>query len=149
VNEPLKGEVVGLRESSPSLPVRLAISWLTNALILAIVAGLLSGVHVRDAGSLLAAAAVFGVLNTILKPLLRFATLPLALLTFGVAWFFVAMLMLVITKSLVGGFHIHGFWTLVAATLVVWLVNLALDLTPGPWQVTGRRRRIRRIRPER
>jgi putative membrane protein len=149
VNEPLKGEVVGLRERSPSLPVRLAISWLTNALILAIVAGLLSGVHVRNAGSLLAAAAVFGVLNTILKPLLRFATLPLALLTFGVAWFFVAMLMLVITKSLVGGFHIHGFWTLVAATLVVWLVNLALDLTPGPWQVTGRRRRIKRIRPER
>jgi putative membrane protein len=149
VNEPLKGEVVGLRERSPSLPVRLAISWLTNALILAIVAGLLSGVHVRNAGSLLAAAAVFGVLNTILKPLLRFATLPLALLTFGVAWFFVAMLMLVITKSLVGGFHIHGFWTLVGATLVVWLVNLVLDLTPGPWQVTGRRRRIRRIRPER
>jgi putative membrane protein len=149
VNEPLEGEVVGLRERSPSLPVRLAISWLTNALILAIVAGLLSGVHVRNAGSLLAAAAVFGVLNTILKPLLRFATLPLALLTFGVAWFFVAMLMLVITKSLVGGFHIHGFWTLVAATLIVWLVNLVLDLTPGPWQVTGRRRRIRRIRPER
>jgi putative membrane protein len=149
VNEPLKGEVVGLRDRSPSLPVRLAISWLTNALILAIVAGLLSGVHVRNAGSLLAAAAVFGVLNTILKPLLRFATLPLALLTFGVAWFFVAMLMLVITKSIVGGFHIHGFWTLVGATLIVWLVNLVLDLTPGPWQVTGRRRRIRRIRPER
>jgi putative membrane protein len=149
VNEPLKGEVVGLRERSPSLPVRLAISWLTNALILAIVAGLLGGVHVRNAGSLLAAAAVFGVLNTILKPLLRFATLPLALLTFGVAWFFVAMLMLVITKSLVGGFHIHGFWTLAAAALIVWLVNLVLDLTPGPWQVTGRRRRIRRIRPER
>ncbi|HEX4435214.1 MAG TPA: phage holin family protein [Solirubrobacteraceae bacterium] len=149
MNEPLKGEVVGLRDRSPSLPVRLAISWLTNALILAIVAGLLSGVHVRNAGSLLAAAAVFGVLNTILKPLLRFATLPLALLTFGVAWFFVAMLMLVITKSIVGGFHIHGFWTLVGATLIVWLVNLVLDLTPGPWQVTGRRRRIRRIRPER
>jgi putative membrane protein len=146
VSEPLKGEVVGLRERSPSLPVRLAISWLTNALILAIVAGLLSGVHVGNAGSLLAAAAVFGVLNTILKPLLRFATLPLALLTFGIAWFFVAMLMLVITKALVGGFHIHGFWTLAAATLIVWLVNLVLDLTPGPWQVTGRRRRIRRIR---
>jgi putative membrane protein len=149
VNEPLKGEVVGLRERSPSLPVRLAISWLTNALILAIVAGLLSGVHVRNAGSLLAAAAVFGVLNTILKPVLRFATLPLALLTFGIAWFFVAMLMLAITKTLVGGFHIDGFWTLVAATLIVWLVNLVLDLTPGPWQVTGRRGRIRRIRPQR
>jgi len=108
--------------------VRLAISWLTNALVLAIVALVLSRVHVTSAGELLAAAAVFGVLNTVLKPLLRFATLPLALLTFGVAWFFVAMLMLVITKSIVGGFEIHGFWTLVAATLIVWAVNLLLDL---------------------
>jgi membrane protein implicated in regulation of membrane protease activity len=87
VEQPVKGEVVGLRRPGPPLPVRLAISWLTNALVLAIVAGVLSGVDVRNAGSLLAAAAVFGVLNTVLKPLLRFATLPLAILTFGIAWF--------------------------------------------------------------
>jgi putative membrane protein len=144
VEQPVKGEVVGLRRPGPSLPVRLAISWLTNALVLAIVAGVLSGVDVRNAGSLLAAAAVFGVLNTVLKPLLRFATLPLAILTFGIAWFFVALLMLVITKAIVSGFQIHGFWTLVAATLIVWVVNMALDLLPGPWQVTGRRRRLQR-----
>jgi putative membrane protein len=133
--------------SSPSLLVRLAISWLTNAVVLAIVAAVLGGVHVRNAGSLLAAAAVFGVLNTLLKPLLRLVTLPLAILTFGIAWFFVSLLMLVITKSIVDGFQIHGFWTLVEATLIVWVVNLVLDFTPGPWQVTGRRRR-RRTRRE-
>lgn len=147
--EPVEGEVVGLRRSRPPLAVRLLVSWLTNALVLAIVAGLLSGVDVSSAGALLAAAAVFGVLNTLLKPVLRFATLPLAVLTFGVAWFFVALLMLVITKSIVTGFHVHGFWTLVAATVIVWLVNLALDLVPGPWQVTGRRRRLRRPAPGR
>ncbi len=146
MSDPVEGEVVGLRRPGPPLALRLGISWLTNGLVLAIVAGVLSPVHVNSAGALLAAAAVFGVLNTILKPLLRFATLPLALLTFGVAWFFVAMLMLVITKGIVSGFQIHGFWTLVAATLIVWLVNLVLDLTPGPWQVTGRRRRLRRGR---
>jgi putative membrane protein len=98
-------------------------------------------VDVSNAGSLIAAAAVFGVLNTILKPLLRLVTLPLAILTFGVAWFFVSLLMLVITKAIVSGFHVHGFWTLVKATLIIWVVNLLLDYTPGPWQVTGRRRR--------
>jgi putative membrane protein len=149
VSKAVRGEVVGLRDPGPPLIVRLAVSWLTNALVLAVVAGLLSGVHVRNSGSLLAAGAVFGVLNTLLKPLLRFATLPLAILTFGVAWFFVALLMLVITKSIVGGFHVDGFWTLVAATLIVWVVNMLLDLLPGPWQVTGRRRRRRQIRPER
>jgi putative membrane protein len=132
------------RRGSPSLSVRLAISWLTNALVLAVVAAVLSGVHVRNAGSLLLAAAVFGVLNTALKPLLRLITLPLAILTVGVAWFFVSLLMLAITKDIVSGFAIHGFWTLVKATLIVWLVNLVLDLTPGPWQITGKRRRLNR-----
>lgn len=116
--------------------------------MLAVVAAVISGVHVADAGSLLVAAAVFGVLNTVLKPVLRLLSLPLAIVTFGVAWFFVSLLMLVITKAIVGGFQIHGFWTLVDATLIVWLVNLVLDFTPGPWQVTGRRRRMRRDRPD-
>ena len=136
------------RYSSPPLPVRLGISWLTNALLLGVVAAVLSGVHVDNAGGLLAAAAVFGVLNTILKPLLRLVTLPLALLTFGIAWFFVSLLMLLLTDALVGGFHIHGFWTLVGATLIIWLVNLVLDFTPGPWQVTGKRRRANLRRGE-
>jgi putative membrane protein len=133
--------------SKPSFAARLLISWLTNAIVLGVVAALLHGVHTKNAGSLLAAAAVFGVLNTVLKPLLRFVTLPLAILTLGIAWFFVSLLMLVITKAIVSGFHIHGFWTFVAATLIVWAVNVVLDLTPGPWQLTGHRRRLRR--PER
>ena len=124
--------------------MRLGISWLTNALVLAVVAALLVNVTVRNTGALLAAAAVFGVLNTLLKPLLRVVSFPLAILSFGIAWFFVSMLMLVITKGIVSGFHIHGFWTLVAATLIVWVVNLVLDWTPGPWQVAGKRRRRRR-----
>ncbi len=132
--------------SDPPLLLRLGISWLTNALVLMIVTALLSGVTTSGAAALLEAAAVFGVLNTVLKPLLRLVTLPLAVLTLGIAWFFVSMLMLVITKAIVSGFHIHGFWTLVEATLIVWAVNLVLDFVPGPWQVTGKRRRQNRRR---
>jgi putative membrane protein len=134
------------RREGPALPIRLGISWLTNAVVLAVVAAVLAGVHVRNAGALLLAAAVFGVLNTILKPALRFFTLPLAVVTFGVAWFFVSLLMIVITKSIVHGFVLHGFWTEVKATLIVWLVNLVLDFTPGPWQITGKRRQLGRGR---
>lgn len=130
----------------PTLPVRLAASWLTNALVLGIVAAVLAGVRVSGAGALLGAAAVFGALNTLVKPLLRLITIPLAILTLGAAWFFVSLAMLLITRALVSGFQIHGFWTLVAATLIVWIVNLALDFTPGPWQLTGRRRRIAQTR---
>ncbi len=128
----------------PPLPLRLLVSWLTNALVLGVVTLLLSDVSSNNFGSLLLAAAVFGVLNTVFKPLLRFITFPLALLTLGIAWFFVSMLMLDLTDVIVSGFHINGFWTLVWATLIVWLVNLALDFTPGPWQIAGKRGRINR-----
>jgi putative membrane protein len=145
VVSPRQQDIVAERPaSSPPLIVRLAISWLTNALVLAVVVALLDNVTVRNVGSLLEAAAVFGVLNTLLKPLLRIVSFPLAIFTFGIAWFFVSLLMLVITRGIVSGFDIHGFWTLVEATLIVWVVNLVLDWTPGPWQVTGKRRRRRR-----
>ena len=135
-------------DAGRSLPLaaRLAISWLTNALVLAVVAGALSGVHVKDAGSLLTAAAVFGVLNTLLKPLLRLVTLPLAILTFGFVWLLVSLLMIALTSAIVSGFSVHGFGTLLEAAVIVWLVNLVLDLTPGPWQITGKRRRRRQRR---
>jgi putative membrane protein len=128
----------------PPLALRLLISWLTNALVLGVVDLLLSNVTAKNFGSLLFAAAVFGVLNTIFKPFLRFITFPLALLTLGIAWFFVSMLMLDLTDLIVSGFSINGFWTLVWATVIVWLVNLALDFIPGPWQIAGKRGRINR-----
>jgi putative membrane protein len=129
---------------SPPLGVRLAISWLTNALVL----GRRRRAALRSPCPQCRIAVGrrrrFGVLNTVLKPLLRFVTLPLAILSLGIAWFFVSMLMLAITTGIVSGFAIHGFWTLVDATLVVWLVNLVLDFLPGPWQVTGKRQRRKR-----
>jgi putative membrane protein len=125
----------------PGLGVRLLASWVTNAVVLGIVVAVLSGVTVSSAGALIEAAAVFGVLNTIVKPILRLFTLPLAILTLGIAWFFVSMFMLILTKAIVSGFHIHGFWTLVEATLIIWFVNMVLDFTPGPWQLTGKRQR--------
>jgi len=141
--------MIGPPDRPPPLIARLAISWVTNALVLAAVAAVFDGVHVHDVGALLVAAAVFGVLNTVLKPLLRLLTLPLAILTFGLAWFFVSMLMLLATEAIVDGFAIEGFWTLVGATMLVWVVNVILDLLPGPWQLTGRRRRLRASRWQR
>ena len=127
-----------------SFPVRLLIHWLTNAIVLGVIAAVLSNVHVDNAGALLEAAAVFGALNLALKPFLAFVTFPLAVLTFGIARFFVSLLMLVITKSIVHGFHIHGFWTFVKATVLVWIVNLILDHVPGPWRLVSKKNRRRR-----
>jgi putative membrane protein len=122
----------------------LLLSWAANAIALAAAAALLDRVTVHEPGDLLLAAALFGVLNTVLKPILRLLSLPFAIITFGIAWFFVSMLMLRLTADIVSGFAIDGFGTLVWATVIVWVVNLVLDLAPGPWQGTRRRRSRRR-----
>ena len=113
----------------------LAISWAANVIVLWFVT-LLPDVDNKDFKSLLIAGALFGVLNTILKPILKLITVPIAVITLGLIWFFVSMLMLWITSAIVDGFHIDGFWALVWSTIVAWLVNVVLDFVPGPWRGT-------------
>lgn len=106
----------------------LFVSWISNAIALGVAALLLDGVDVNgSAGTLFVAALVFGVLNTILKPILKLVTLPFAVLTLGLVWFFVSMLMLWLTDLLVSGFDINGFGTYIWATIIVWAVNLVVD----------------------
>ena len=113
-------------------------SWAANAIALIVVVAVFDKVTIGSLGSLIVAALLFGVLNTLLKPVLKAVTLPLAIVTLRLAWFGVSMLMLLLTALLVDSFDIHGFWALVWATLVVWVVNLLLDIVPGPWKGTRR-----------
>jgi len=104
-------------------------SWAANAVALGITGWILSGVSFNDSfWTLIWAALVFGILNTILKPILKLLTLPLAVFTLGIAWFFVSMLMLWLTDLIIGAFDIRGFWNYVWATIIVWAINLLIDL---------------------
>jgi putative membrane protein len=112
----------------------LLVSWAANAVTLGVVAAAFDDVDAGSTLQLLTAAAIFGVLNTVVKPILRLLTLPLAVVTMGIAWFFVSMLMLWLTDLLVKGFDIHGFWTLVWATVAVWGVNVVIEIVTLPWR---------------
>jgi putative membrane protein len=113
-------------------------SFLANALALWVVIVIFSGVTIGGVADLFEAAIVFGLLNTFVKPLIKLVTLPLAVITLRLIWFLVAMLMLEVTTWIVSSFNIHGFFTLIWATLLIWAVNLVLDLVPGPWRGTRR-----------
>ena len=108
--------------------LRLLVAWAIDAAALAIAAWIFSGISVGgSAGTLIVAALVYGILATFVKPVLKLLTFPLAILTLGIAWFFVAMFILWLTDLIVGGLHIEGFWTLVGGTIVVWLVGAVAD----------------------
>ena len=106
----------------------LLVSWVGNAVVLGLVGWILSAVTFHGSTwTVIWSALVFGILNTVLKPVLKLITLPLALVTFGLAWFFVSMLMLWLTQTIINGFDIRGFWNYVLATILVWAVNLVVD----------------------
>jgi putative membrane protein len=77
-------------------------------------------------GTLLLAAVVFTVVNWIVKPIVAILSIPLIILTLGVAYFFVNVLMLLLTDWVVDDFEAGGFWTVVGATIVIWLVNVVI-----------------------
>jgi putative membrane protein len=92
-------------------------------------------------GVLVLAAAVFTVANWIIKPIVTVLSLPLIVLTLGVAYFFVNVLMLLLTDWVVGDFEAGGFWTLVGATIVIWAVNVVISAATHDWAAYRRRSR--------
>jgi putative membrane protein len=108
--------------------VRILVGWAVDAAALAVAAWIFSGMTVGGhVGTLILAALVYGILATLVKPVLKLLTLPLAIVTLGIAWFFVAMFILWLTDVIISGLRIDGFWTLAGATVVVWAVGAIAD----------------------
>jgi putative membrane protein len=103
--------------------VRVLVAWAINVLALLVADWLFDGFSIERWGPIILAGAVLGLANVFLKPLVTFIALPLILLTFGIAYFFVNVVMLLFTEWVTPDFSIDGFWTYVGATIVIWLVN--------------------------
>jgi putative membrane protein len=78
-------------------------------------------------GVLLLAALVFTVVNRFIKPVVAFLAIPLIIVSLGIAYFFVNVLMLLLTDWVVGDFEAGGFWTVVGATILIWIVNMGVS----------------------
>ncbi|MBE4734736.1 MULTISPECIES: phage holin family protein [Streptomyces] len=86
----------------------------------------------KKVGTLLLVALVFGLVNAVVKPLVRLLTLPLFILTLGLFTLVVNALMLLLTSWLADvldlSFHVEGFWTAVLGALIISIVSWALSL---------------------
>jgi putative membrane protein len=97
--------------------------WLANAVGLLVVAAILPGIRLRGLLAAAVAAAVLGVVNAFIRPLLLLVSLPLNLLTFGLFTFVINALMLELTAAVVPGFRVVGFWTALVASLLLSLIS--------------------------
>ena len=110
-----------------SLAVRLAVVYGINVLALIVVDWMFSSVSIGRWGSLLFGALILTFGNVFLKPILAILTLPIIIVTFGLAYFGLNVLMLALAEWLTPEFSIDGFWTYIGATIVVWLVNVIVS----------------------
>ena len=73
------------------------------------------------------AALLLGIVNTIIRPILIFLTLPLTLLTLGLFLLVINGLMLWLVAALVKGFHVNGFWGAVFGSILISIVSWVLS----------------------
>jgi putative membrane protein len=86
----------------------------------------------RKIGTLIVVALLFGLVNFLVKPIVKVLTFPLFILTLGLITLVVNALMLLLTSWLAGkldlSFHVEGFWTAVLGGLIISIVSWALHV---------------------
>lgn len=101
--------------------------WLVITAAILLASSLLSGIHVASVPTAFLAAAILGILNTFLRPVLLLLTLPLTVLTLGIFAFVLNALMLLLVAYFVPGLEIDGFfWAFLGALMISiasWLAN--------------------------
>jgi putative membrane protein len=86
----------------------------------------------KKVGTLLLVALIFGLVNFLVKPIVKLLSLPLLILTLGLFTLIVNALMLMLTSWLADkldlSFHVEGFWTAVLGGLIISIVSWALNM---------------------
>ncbi len=79
--------------------------------------------------------AVFGLVNSVIKPIVQFFTFPFIILTLGLFTLVINTLMLALTASFSDsfnlGFHILGFWPAFWGAIIVSFVSMLLSWMTG------------------
>ena len=134
--------------------LRILVIWGIQTVALIVMSFLLNGVTIDSLGTAIAAAAVIGLLNALLWPLLSFVLVPFAVLTLGIGALLLNGLFVLIAAQLVEGFNIDGFWTAFWLALGMSAINIVLStlLTiddDNSWYRNQVRRRMKRVaKPE-
>ena len=112
----------------------IAIRWVFNVVALFVATWILSGVSYGDQWwTLFLAALDFTLVNGFVKPILAILSIPFIIITLGIFYFLINVLMLFLTAWIVPDFDIDTFWWGCLAAIIVSLVNWIIGaLLPDP-----------------
>ena len=111
--------------------MKLILTWLLAACALLMVAYLYPGVDVRSFPSALIAAAVIGLFNMLLRPVLVVLTLPVTVVTLGLFLFVINALLFWAAASVLDGFYVAGFWAALLGSVIYSVLMLAVNTAVG------------------
>jgi putative membrane protein len=103
--------------------LRLLLAWAINAAALWVADALFDGVRIHGWWAFIIGAAVLGIANAILKPIVAILTLPLIIVTLGLFMLVINIGMVALAEWIAPNFSIDGFWTYVGVVVIIWLVN--------------------------
>lgn len=107
--------------------MKFIIRWLINALLLLLIAYLLQGIEVISLYIALIAAAILGLVNALIRPIIILITLPINIITLGLFTLVINTLLFWFVASFLEGFSISGFWSAFWGSLILsvgsWLSN--------------------------
>jgi putative membrane protein len=107
------------------------IHWILSGIALLIVANILPGIQVDGLKAALIAALVIGLVSATVGLILKIILLPFILLSLGIVYFLINGLMLELASALVPGFRVSGFLTAVIGSILLTLVDYALNVLAG------------------
>lgn len=113
---------------------RFFIRWAINAVALYAAFQLVPGIHAQstDWGAILGLALIFGLVNALISPILKFLTCPLIILTLGVFTLFINTFIFYLVGQIGGwfgiGFEVAGFGAAFLGGLVTSIVSIFLTL---------------------
>lgn len=91
--------------------MKLLIRLLITAGIVMLLSHVLTGVAVSGYAAALIVAAVLGVLNILVKPILIILTIPITILTLGLFLLVINACIILMADQFIDGFAVDGFWT--------------------------------------
>lgn len=98
-----------------------------NAIAIGIATWLVPGLQLSGPGAAVAAGALLGLVNALVRPVLLVLTFPFTLVTLGLFIFVVNAICLGLTAALVPGFEITTYTAALLGALVVTLVSWVLN----------------------
>lgn len=98
-------------------------TWLITSLTILLASYLLPGISVENFLTAIITAAVLGLLNTFLKPILLLFSIPANIITFGLFTFAINAFIIMIVHYLIADFTVANFWWALLLGLIISFVN--------------------------